>query len=127
MIIASSDADQIHHMSTAGDLNSGQAWRAVRRPSDMVSSRTSSNHTRLRTCQNEYSKQIKELRAQERTGKAHGKLFVKIVSIKSLDVPLPPQPTSMSCTLNNGIHYVTTPEFELSADAKIEQEFELYV
>lgn len=33
----------------------------------------------------------------------------------------------MSCTLNNGIHYVTTPEFELSADIKIEQEFELYV
>ena len=33
----------------------------------------------------------------------------------------------MSCTLNNGIHYVTTPEFELSAETKIEQEFELYV
>ena len=33
----------------------------------------------------------------------------------------------MSCTLNNGIHYVTTPECELAADAKIEQEFELYV
>jgi hypothetical protein len=38
MIIASSDADQVHHMSSAGDLNSGKAWRAVRRPSDMVSS-----------------------------------------------------------------------------------------
>jgi len=33
----------------------------------------------------------------------------------------------MSCTLNNGIHYVTTPECELAADVKIEQEFELYV
>ena len=33
----------------------------------------------------------------------------------------------MSCTLNNGIHYVTTPECELAADTKIEQEFELYV
>jgi len=33
----------------------------------------------------------------------------------------------MSCTLNNGIHYVTTPECELAPDAKIEQEFELYV
>ena len=49
------------------------------------------------------------------------------MGIKSLDVPLPPEPTSMSCTLNNGIHYVTTPECELAADAKIEQEFELYV
>lgn len=38
MIIASSDADQVHHMSSAGDLNSGKAWRAVRRPSDMVCS-----------------------------------------------------------------------------------------
>ena len=37
MIIASSDADQVHHMSSAGDVNSGKAWRAVRRPSDMVS------------------------------------------------------------------------------------------
>ena len=37
MIIASSDADQVHHMSSAGDINSGKAWRAVRRPSDMVS------------------------------------------------------------------------------------------
>lgn len=40
MIIASSDADQVHHMSSAGDLNSGKAWRAVRRPSDMVCSYT---------------------------------------------------------------------------------------
>ena len=37
MIIASSDADQIHHISSAGDVNGGKAWRAVRRPSDMVS------------------------------------------------------------------------------------------
>jgi hypothetical protein len=37
MIIASSDADQVHHMLSAGDVNGGKAWRAVRRPSDMVS------------------------------------------------------------------------------------------
>lgn len=49
------------------------------------------------------------------------------MGIKSLDVPLPPQPTAMNCTLNNGIHYVTTPESELAADTKIEQEFELCV
>ena len=127
MIIASSDADQIHHMSSAGDVNGGKAWRAVRRPSDMVSLYAGQQIHPLTHCQNEYSKQIKELRAQERTGKAHGKLFVKVMCIKSLDVPLPPQPTSMSCTLNNGIHYVTTPECELAADTKIEQEFELYV
>ena len=38
MIIASSDADQVHHMSSAGDLNGAKVWRAIRRPSDMVSS-----------------------------------------------------------------------------------------
>ena len=36
MIIASSDADHVHHMLSAGDVNGGKAWRAVRRPSDMV-------------------------------------------------------------------------------------------
>ncbi|KAG5220719.1 Bud site selection protein [Salix suchowensis] len=43
-----------------GDVNAGKAWRTVRRPSDM----------------NEYSKQIKEYRIQEK-GKAYGKVFVK--------------------------------------------------
>jgi hypothetical protein len=36
-IYASSDPDQVSHMASAGDVNSGKAWRAVRRPSDMVS------------------------------------------------------------------------------------------
>lgn len=48
-------------MGSVGDVANGQAWRAVRRPSDM----------------NEYSKQLKELRAQEGTAKAFGKVFVK--------------------------------------------------
>lgn len=31
----------------------------------------------------------------------------------------------MTCTLNNGIHFVTTPEVVLQPTSVIEQEFEL--
>ncbi|KAG6335020.1 hypothetical protein ID866_4065 [Astraeus odoratus] len=106
-IFASADADQISHNSLAGDVNGGKAWRTVRRPSDM----------------NEYAKQIREYRSQ--TGKAHGKVFVRVLGVKELHVPIPQQPTVVSCTLNNGIHFVTTPEARLSRDTRIEQEFEL--
>ena len=47
-------------MSGAGDLNTGRAWRTVRRPSDM----------------NEYAQQIREYRAMDKS-KAYGKVFVK--------------------------------------------------
>ncbi|KAF8690172.1 hypothetical protein AX14_003104 [Amanita brunnescens Koide BX004] len=106
---SSSDPDGVAHMSGPGDVNTGKAWRAVRKPSDM----------------NEYSKQIKECRAQEKPGKAYGKIFVKILGIRNLLLPLPHQPTSIACTLNNGIHFVTTPECQLSQNTRIEQEFEL--
>jgi hypothetical protein len=36
-IYASLDGDRVSHMPGAGDLNSGRAWKPVRRPSDMVS------------------------------------------------------------------------------------------
>jgi hypothetical protein len=92
--------------------------------------------------QNDYSKHIRELRLQEKIGKAHGKVFVKgqcdrrrivssmlstnlVLNIKGVDVPLPPQPTAITCTLNNGIHYVTTPECKITPDCRIDQEFEL--
>ncbi|KAF8551975.1 hypothetical protein OG21DRAFT_1486564 [Imleria badia] len=110
-IFASADAEQVSHTSFAGDVNSGKAWKAVRRPSDM----------------NEYAKQIKEYRSQEKPGKAHGKVFVrgKFLGVKGLKVPIPQQATALTCTLNNGIHFVTTPETRLSPDARIDQEFEL--
>lgn len=106
---SSSDPDCISHMAGPGDVNAGKAWRPVRRPSDM----------------NEYSKQIKEYRAQEKPGKAYGKVFVKVLGIKGMHLPLPSQPTVLTCTLNNGIHFVSTPECQLGRDARIEQEFEL--
>ena len=48
-----------------------------------------------------------------------------VVGVKGLEVPLPREPTAVSCTLNNGVHYVTTPECALSPDCVIDQEFEL--
>ncbi|KAG1756276.1 uncharacterized protein EDB91DRAFT_1233131 [Suillus paluster] len=38
---------------------------------------------------------------------------------------MPQQATALTCTLNNGIHFVTTPEIRLSKDPRIDQEFEL--
>ncbi|KAI0056363.1 hypothetical protein BV25DRAFT_1832375 [Artomyces pyxidatus] len=108
-IYASSDADKVSHMSGAGDLDNGKAWKTVRRPSDM----------------NEYAKQIREYRAQEKPGKAHGKVFVRVLDVKGLDIPFPQQATALTCTLNNGIHFVTTPECRLAKDSKVDQEFEL--
>lgn len=108
-IFASADTEQVSHMSLAGDVNGGKAWKAVRRPSDM----------------NEYSKQIKEYRSMEKPGKAHGKVFVRVVGVRGLKVPIPQQTTALTCTLNNGIHFVTTPETRLSKDPRIDQEFEL--
>ncbi|KAI0314674.1 hypothetical protein OF83DRAFT_421696 [Amylostereum chailletii] len=108
-IYASSDADKVSHMGSAGDVDSGRAWRTVRRPSDM----------------NEYAKEIREYRAQERPGKAHGKVFVRVTEVKGLKLPMPQQETILTCTLNNGIHFVTTPECRLAKDCRIDQEFEL--
>ncbi|KAJ6602137.1 hypothetical protein B0H10DRAFT_2167327 [Mycena sp. CBHHK59/15] len=109
MIYASSSDDRISHMAGPGDVDTGKAWKTVRRPSDM----------------NEYSKQIKEFRAQQNPGKAYGKVFVRVIGVKGMHLPVPNQPTAVTCTLNNGIHFVTTPECALARDCRIEQEFEL--
>ncbi|TFK23955.1 hypothetical protein FA15DRAFT_620133 [Coprinopsis marcescibilis] len=107
-IYASSSDDKVSHMAGAGDLDNGRAWRIVRRPSDM----------------NEYAKQIRDYRAQDK-GKAYGKVFVKVVEVKNMHLPLPRDPTAITCTLNNGIHFVSTPECQLGQESRIEQEFEL--
>ncbi|RDX41409.1 hypothetical protein OH76DRAFT_1489500 [Lentinus brumalis] len=104
-IYASSDA------RTAGssDMDSGKPWRTIRRPSDM----------------NEHAKQLRELREQLKANKVHGKVFVKVVGLRGLEVPIPEQATKITCTLNNGIHFVTTPEAPLARECSIDQEFEL--
>ncbi|KAL6305019.1 hypothetical protein BKA93DRAFT_732094, partial [Sparassis latifolia] len=74
---------------------------------------------------NEYSKQLKQLQAQQKSGKVHGKVFVRVLGLRGINVPLPQQPTTITCTLNNGIHFVTTPDCQLGRECRIEQEFEL--
>ncbi|EJD41589.1 hypothetical protein AURDEDRAFT_186410 [Auricularia subglabra TFB-10046 SS5] len=101
--------DKVVHAGAAGDVDSGRAWKTIRRPSDM----------------NEYARQIREMRNADKTGKAYGKVFVRVVGIKGLAVPVPSQPTFFTCTLNNGIHFVTTPECKLAKECKVDQEFEL--
>ncbi|KAI5123786.1 hypothetical protein M0805_009081 [Coniferiporia weirii] len=106
---SSSQDDSLLHLNQTGEADADRAWRTVRRPSDM----------------NEYARQIREYRLQENPVRAHGRVFVKVVRINAMSIPLPHQHTMFSCTLNNGIHFVTTPECRLTRDAIIEQEFEL--
>ncbi|KAM5469237.1 Bud site selection protein bud4 [Microsporum audouinii] len=57
-----------------------------------------------------------------------GRLFVKVVGAKDLDLPLPRGERSyFSLTLDNGLHCVTTSCLELGRSAPIGQEFELVV
>lgn len=73
-----------------------------------------------------------------------GRLFVKVIGVKDLDLPLPKskflviicwaqtdtlagERTWFSLTLDNGVHCVTTAWLELGRNAPIGQEFELVV
>ncbi|GAD93124.1 GTP binding protein (Bud4), putative [Paecilomyces variotii No. 5] len=61
-------------------------------------------------------------------GEERGRLFVKVVGIKDLDMPLPRGERSyFALTLDNGLHCVTTAWLELGKSAPIGQEFELIV
>ncbi|KAB8231769.1 putative GTP binding protein (Bud4) [Aspergillus alliaceus] len=61
-------------------------------------------------------------------GEERGRLFVKVVGMKYLDLPLPRGERSyFSLTLDNGLHCVTTAWLELGKTAPIGQEFELIV
>ncbi|EED21878.1 GTP binding protein (Bud4), putative [Talaromyces stipitatus ATCC 10500] len=57
-----------------------------------------------------------------------GRLFVKVVGVRDLDMPLPKgEKLQFSLTLDNGLHCVTTSWLELGRSAPIGQEFELIV
>ncbi len=58
-------------------------------------------------------------------GRSNLTLVPSVLHVKGLDLPLPQETTIVTCTLNNGIHFVTTPECKLEKDCSIEQEFEL--
>ncbi|KAF2875287.1 GTP binding protein-like protein Bud4 [Massariosphaeria phaeospora] len=61
-------------------------------------------------------------------GQERGRLFVKVVGVKDLDLPLPKtERTWFQLTLDNGLHCVTTSWLELGHSAPIGQEFELVV
>lgn len=61
-------------------------------------------------------------------GAERGRLFVKVMGVKDLDLPLPRhERTWFSLTLDNGVHCVTTSWLELARNAPIGQEFELVV
>jgi hypothetical protein len=76
-------------------------------------------------------------------GAERGRLFVKVVGVKDLDLPIPSRTflpmtakcwlttlderTSFALTLDNGLHCVTTAWLDLGRSAPIGQEFELVV
>jgi hypothetical protein len=61
-------------------------------------------------------------------GEERGRVFVKVVGVKDLDLPLPKtERCHFQLTLDNGLHCVTTSWLELGQSAAIGQEFELVV
>ncbi|KAK2744678.1 Bud site selection protein bud4 [Onygenales sp. PD_40] len=61
-------------------------------------------------------------------GEERGRLFVKVVGVKDLDLPLARgERFNFALTLDNGLHCVTTSWLELGKSAPIGQEFELVV
>jgi hypothetical protein len=61
-------------------------------------------------------------------GVERGRLFVKVVGVKELDLPMPRnERVDFQLTLDNGLHCVTTTSLELGRAAPIGQEFELVV
>src|SRR5271170_4316823 len=76
--------------------------------------------------------------ARKNTSGEYGRLFIKVIKLKELELPLPKgipartamlmkdEPMYFSCTLDNGLHCVTTPFKLLQREAKIDQEFELF-
>jgi len=61
-------------------------------------------------------------------GAERGRLFVKVVGVKGLDLPMPRNDRIyFQLTLDNGLHCVTTTSLELGKNAPIGQEFELVV
>ncbi|KAK7885417.1 Bud site selection protein bud4 [Exophiala xenobiotica] len=61
-------------------------------------------------------------------GAERGRLFVKVVGVKDLQMPFPQhERTYFALTLDNGLHCVTTAWLDFARNAPIGQEFELVV
>ncbi|TIB03467.1 hypothetical protein E3P84_02834 [Wallemia ichthyophaga] len=101
---------KISHHAKAGDIDTGKAWKVIRRPSDM----------------NEYSRHLKEVRNKEPLSEATGKVFVKVAGLRDVELPIPVgKQTFFCCTLDNGINHVATPYTTLRKEAPLGQEFDL--
>ncbi|WVQ76151.1 hypothetical protein IAR50_005803 [Cryptococcus sp. DSM 104548] len=112
-VVRASYNDKVAH-SKAGDIDSGKAWKALRRPSDL----------------HEHSAKIKEIRARELSTQtpASATVFVKVLGIEGLQFPVPSgegKKTMFCVTLDNGIDYIRTPFSELGEGARVNQEFSL--
>ncbi|KAK0549861.1 Bud site selection protein bud4 [Tilletia horrida] len=98
--------------TSAGDIDSGKAWRRLRRPSDM----------------NEYAQELREIQSNNTGTKPLGKIFVLVDSFIPAELPVPSRPTRFYCVLDNGLHMVKTGLANLRSDrspSPIGQEFEL--
>lgn len=89
--------------------------------------------------------EVAEQNEELEDGSERGRLFVKVVGVKDLDLPLPrsksllpiqlrmtyiwyvDEHSQFALTLDNGLHCVTTAWLELGRNAPIGQEFELVV
>lgn len=101
---------KISHSTKAGDIDSGKAWKVIKRPSDM----------------NEYASHLKDIRGKEAFSEATGKVFVKVVGLRDVELPIPvAKQTYFCCTLDNGINHVATPYTVLKKEAPLGQEFDL--
>ncbi|TYJ51830.1 hypothetical protein B9479_007589 [Cryptococcus floricola] len=111
-VVRASYNDKVAH-SRAGDIDSGKAWKALRRPSDL----------------HEHSAKIKEIRARELSqNPASATVFVKVLGIEGLQFPIPNgegKKTMFCVTLDNSIDYIRTPFTELGEGARVNQEFSL--
>ncbi|KAL9938679.1 hypothetical protein V8E36_002398 [Tilletia maclaganii] len=98
--------------TSAGDIDTGKAWRKLRRPSDM----------------NEYAQELREIRESNTGKKPLGKIFVLVDSFIPVQLPVPHRPTRFYCVLDNGLHMVKTGLSGLRPGGQpspIGQEFEL--
>lgn len=105
--------DKVSHSTKAGDVDTGRAWRKIRRASDI----------------NEYAEEMKAYRANENPKKASGKVFVLVDSFRPAGLPVPSTTTKFYCILDNGLHVVKTGSSTLrpgqGVPSPISQEFEL--
>jgi hypothetical protein len=141
----SPNCDGTEHTSPGADKQRNVAAQA-RKPSkgipksNLPTAPPKAGHGRANSKETSKQVEIAPQPAPRKTSGEYGRLFIKVVKLKDLELPLPKgisfqprvltpdEPVYFSCTLDNGLHCVTTP-FKLlnQKESKIDQEFELSV